>query len=76
MNNKINGSEQKYKSIKFQKIENIFLQYEKDEIINSKIKKTNNINNNPNQIIKIPIFEFNSTMNEKLKEKLKKCLTK
>ena len=76
MNNKINGSEQKYKSIKFQEIENIFLQYEKDEIINSKIKKTNNINNNPNQIIKIPIFEFNSTMNEKLKEKLKKCLTK
>ena len=76
MNNKINGSEQKYKSIKFKEIENIFLQYEKDEIINSKIKKTNNINNNPNQIIKIPIFEFNSTMNEKLKEKLKKCLTK
>ncbi len=76
MNNKINGSEQKYKSIKFKEIESIFLQYEKDEIINSTIKKTNNINNNPNQIIKIPIFEFNSTMNEKLKEKLKKCLTK
>ncbi len=76
MNNKINGSEQKYKSIKFKEIESIFLQYEKDEIINSTIKKTNNINNNPNQIIKIPIFEFNSTMNEKLNEKLKKCLTK
>jgi hypothetical protein len=76
MNNKINGSEQKYKSIKFKEIESIFLQYGKDEITNSQIKNNNNINNNQNQIVKIPIFEFNSMMNEKLKEKLKKCLTK
>ena len=76
MNNKINGSEQKYKSIKFKEIESIFLQYGKDEITNSQIKYNNNINNNQNQIVKIPIFEFNSMMNEKLKEKLKKCLTK
>ena len=76
MNNKINGSEQKYKSIKFKEIESIFLQYGEDDIINSQIKKNNNINSNQNQIVKIPIFEFNSNMNEKLKEKLKKCLTK
>ena len=76
MNNKINGSEQKYKSIKFKEIESVFLQYGEDDIINSQIKKNNNINSNQNQIVKIPIFEFNSNMKEKLKEKLKKCLTK
>ena len=39
MNNKINGSEQKYKSIKFKEIESVFLQYGEDDIINSQIKK-------------------------------------
>ncbi len=74
MKNKINGSEQKYKSVKFKDLENVFLQYEKDESTNPNYSE--NEQKNPNTIVKIPIINYNSTSNRNLKEKLKKSLSK
>ena len=71
MKNKINGSEQKYKSVRFKDLENVFLQYEKDESTNPNYSENEQINPN-----KIPIINYNSTSNRNLKEKLKKSLTK
>jgi hypothetical protein len=68
MSDKIDRNEPKFKLIKYEDIERIFIQYVNDEEINL------NENVNKNVEVKIPLFYHNSSSNKKLKEKLKKKL--
>ena len=69
MSDKIDrNDEPKFKLIKYEDIERIFIQYVNDEEINL------NENVNKNVEVKIPLFYHNSSSNKKLKEKLKKKL--
>ena len=69
MSDKIDrNDEPKFKLIKYEDIERIFIQYVNDEEINL------NENVNKNVEVKITLFYHNSSSNKKLKEKLKKKL--
>ena len=68
MSDKICRNETKFKLIKYDDIERIFINYLNDEEIEFK----ENINKNIE--VKIPIFYYNSSSNKRLKEKLKKTI--
>ena len=68
MSDKIDRNEPKFKLIKYDDIERIFINYLNDEEIEFK----ENINKNIE--VKIPIFYYNSSSNKRLKEKLKKTI--
>ena len=68
MSDKICRNEPKFKLIKYDDIERIFINYLNDEEIEIK----ENINKNIE--VKIPIFYYNSSSNKRLKEKLKKTI--
>ena len=69
MSDKIDRNEPKFKLIKYEDIERIFIKYVNDE----EIKLNENVNKKIG--VKIPIFYYNSSSNEKLKEKLKKKIS-